>query len=215
MKRLKPMQTPTGKTILCLSLALVVCFLGAGCSTTAERARWPSEGALQLAEGGDLEAQCKVGWAYLMGKNYPEAAKWLQKAADAGNVNSTGAAGMLFIEGRGVKRDVAREIHYLRQGAESPDVGGNGECASDLAEIYASGKLVPRNDAEAYYLLGVAVANHPGEDADGMKERQKLIMQRKAVGARLTAEQRGTEDDRVRKWIAVWRATGCEWLDGL
>jgi hypothetical protein len=150
-----------------------------------------------------------------MDKNYPEAAKWLQRAADAGNLNSTGAAGMLFIEGRGVKRDVKRGIRYFRRGAESPEVGGNGECASDLAKIYAEGKLVPRNDAEAYYFIGVAIANCPREDRDKTKERQRLINQRKLVGGRLTADQRRVADDRVHAWIAYWRNTGCEWLEGL
>ena len=198
-------------TAASLVLASFACC--SGCSTNKPQVRHPSEQAVRLAESGDTEAQCKVGWSYLMDKNYAKAAKWLQRTADAGNANSTGAAGMLFIEGRGVPRDVERGIRYSRQGAESPDVGGNGECASDLAKIYAEGKLVPRDYCEAYYFFGVAIANCPREDRDKTKERQRLIKQRNLVGAKLTAYQRRVEDDRVHAWIAYWRNNGCECVE--
>jgi Sel1 repeat len=197
-----------------LLLTLAVCSFTGGCSPPKQQARHPSEQAVRLAESGETEAQCKVGWSYLMDKNYVEAAKWLQRAADAGNINSTGAAGMLFIEGRGVPRDVQRGIRYFRHGAESPDVGGNGECASDLAKMYTEGRLVPRDPCEAYYYFGVAIANCPREDSEKAKDRQRLKKQRKSAGAELTADQRQVVDDRVNTWIANWKKSGCEWLDG-
>ena len=70
----------------------------------------PSPEQLQSAESGDAEACCLLGWRYLSDRNYTEAAKWLLKS---GNINSTGAAGQLLVEGRGVAQNLPRGIKCL------------------------------------------------------------------------------------------------------
>jgi hypothetical protein len=171
----------------------------------------PSSEFLESAETGDAEAQCKLGWMYLNDRNYTEAAKWLLRS---GNINSTGAAGRLLVEGRGIPRDVPRGIQRLRVGAEFPDVGGNEECALDLALIYEKGELVTRNDGEAYYFLGICVAKC--SEVDGtLEKRSQLIVHQRTVGARLLTEERKIQDARLRKWLDDWKAGGCQSLGEL
>jgi TPR repeat protein len=125
------------KTRAVILLAAIASLSSGGCLSTAENKAEESPPlspkVIKWAENGDVEAQCKIGWWYFDHTNYTEAAKWLQRAADAGNHNSLGAAAELFIEGKGIPKDVERGIRYLRSGAEFPDVGGNEECASRLA----------------------------------------------------------------------------------
>jgi hypothetical protein len=192
-------------------MGVLACLVVGGCSTApgaADRTTLsPRPGALEQAAGGDSEAQCLVGWSYLMDHNYTEAVRWLQKAADAGNRDAMCAAGKLFIDGRGVAKDVSRGIRYLRQGAECPAVAGNVECALDLAGIYERGKLVPRDVVEAYYYLGLAIVNWD-DDVDGAKQRLKPVERKIALGARLTAKERETQDARVSKWVDDRKAEG-------
>lgn len=190
----------------------------AGCTTNLplsgleQRTRFhPSREQLQLAESGDAEACCLLGWMYLNDRNYTEAAKWLIRS---GNINSTGAAGRLLVEGRGVPRDVPRGIQRLRLGAESPDVGGNEECALDLVRVYEKGELVPRNDSEAYYFLGICVAKC--SEVDGtLEKRSQLIAHQRTVGGRLTASERKNQDTRLRKWLNDLKTGLCRSLGEL
>jgi len=198
--------------------AVLAAWTLAGCTTNRpltgleQRARFhPSSEQLQLAESGDAEAQCKLGWLYLADHDYTEAAKWLLKS---GNVNSTGAAGRLLVEGRGVPQDVPRGIQHLRLGAEFPDVGGNEECALDLALIYEKGKLVPRDVGEAYYFLAICVAKC--SEVDGtLEKRSQLIAHQRTAGARLTADERKKQDARLRKWLDDLKAGSCRSLGEL
>ena len=158
----------------------------------------PSSEFLESVETGDAEAQCKLGWLYLADHNYNEAAKWLLKS---GNINSSGAAGRLLVEGRGVPRDVPRGIQCLRRGAECPNIGGNEECALDLARIYEKGELVCRNDSEAYYFLGICVAKC-AEGDETLDKRPQLVAHQRTVGARLPAEEERTKTlDFANGWM--------------
>ena len=168
---------------------------------------WPSAEALARASEGDPEAQCKVGWIYYADGSYTEAAKWLRKAADQGNHNSMGAAGRLFVEGRGVPRDLKRGMRYLRQGAECPNIGGNESCAPDLAAIFEEGKLVPRNDEQAYYSLGLCIAKCV--DDGGLERRPEFVARQRAVGLRLEGARKRMLDQRLRRWLDPQKASGC------
>ena len=179
-----------------------VCFLSAGCAKRSpELARGPSPEALRLAESGDSEAQCMVGSWYLTDGNYPEAAKWLQKA------NAHGSLAWLFLNGKGVPRDVKRGIQHLRIAADCPAVDGNDGCAKELAEIYRKGRLVPRNYPEAYHYLGIAILNW-SELCDGEEKLSELAKRRNAVGKRLRAKNRDTQDERLRTWAGELTAVG-------
>src|SRR5439155_3441648 len=171
----------------------------------------PSSEFLGSAETGDAEAQCKLGWLYLADHNYTEAAKWLLKS---GNINSSGAAGRLLVEGRGVPRDVPRGIQCLREGAEFSNIGGNEECALDLARIYEKGELVARNDSEAYYFLGICVAKCREGD-ETFDQRPQLVAHQRTVGARLTADERKKQDACLRKWLDELKVGSCRSLGEL
>jgi len=194
---------------MCLG-CLFACTL-TGCGTAKQRPDcnngYPSPEALQLARGGDLEAQCKVGWGYHMMTNYPEAARWILKAAESGNDNATGLAGRMLIKGQGVARNAKKGIAYLHRGAECPNIGGNEACALDLVQIYEQGVLVPRSDELAYYYLGVAIAKCV--DTEDLAQRPALVSRQRVVGAHLTDKQRQTVDDRLRQWLDVVKTGPC------
>jgi hypothetical protein len=84
-----------------------------------------------------------------------------------------------------------------------------------------SGKLVPRNDAEAYYFFGLSIwkCGREAEADEGSEDRKKrsdLVDRREAVAVRLTPEQRREQDARVQKSVAHLRAEfGCEYLADL
>ena len=202
-RRLRPLAFCAPVFVLAFSLT--------GCATRATKGVFvPSERVLKWAEDGESESQCKIGWLYLGDENFAEAAKWLSRAADNGNVNSTGAAAKLFLEGLGVPKDVERGIRYLRQGAERPGGGGNENCARDLAEIYEQGMLVPRDHAEAYYFFGIALAQCGWEGE--WKERRQITRRRTALGKRLSPQVRTAQDYRLFQWVDPMKNSGCEWL---
>jgi len=195
-----------------------VAVLLAGCATSHRSnalespARFlPSSELLQSGESGDPETRCKLGWLYLAHNNYAEAAKWLLKS---GNINSTGAAGRLLIDGLSVAQDVPRGMQCLRRGAEAPNTGGNEECALDMARIYEKGELVPCNDSEAYYFLGICVAKCSGWD-EALEQRSQLIVHQRAIGARLTSDDRMKQDARLRKWLDDLKSGSCRSLGEL
>ncbi|PYJ61336.1 MAG: hypothetical protein DME24_06600 [Verrucomicrobia bacterium] len=171
----------------------------------------PSPEQLQSAESGDAEACCLLGWRYLSDRNYTEAAKWLLKS---GNINSTGAAGQLLVEGRGVAQNLPRGIKCLRRGAEFPNIGGYEECALDLARLYEKGELVPRNDSEAYYFFGICVAKCRHAERS-LETRPQLVAHQRAVGARLKADERNKQAERLRKWLDNLKAGSCRSLGEL
>ncbi len=63
-----------------------------------------------LAESGDADAQCKVGFLYLNGQgvplDYTEADKWLRQSAQQGYAEAQFHLAMNYDLGRGVPKDV-------------------------------------------------------------------------------------------------------------
>jgi TPR repeat protein len=85
----------------------------------------PAEGfalTLQAAEAGYVPAQAMVGMLYAVGngtaQNFPEAAKWWQKAAEGGHGLAATNASMIFKGGAGVKADAATVAQLTKQAAE-------------------------------------------------------------------------------------------------
>lgn len=194
------------RSSVCILMGASVCFLSVGCATRSPMTgRDPRPEALALAESGDSEAQCMVGSWYLQDGNYPEAAKWLQKA------NAHGSLAWLYLNGKGVTKDVKRGIQHLRIAADCPPADGNDGCAEDLAEIYRKGRLAPRNYSEAYHYFGVAVLGWPEESLSCHNAAQnlyRLVERRKAVGRKLTAAERSAQDERLRTWAGELTAVG-------
>jgi hypothetical protein len=101
------------------------------------------------AEGGDAEAQMKLGAAYANGQgvkaDYKTAASYYRKAADQGHAGAQIALGELYEAGQGVKRDDAEAVQWYRRAAEQGHPAGQ----YALAVMYLVGSGVAKDDAEA------------------------------------------------------------------
>lgn len=74
------------------------------------------------AEQGDSDAQFELGMGYYYGqgdvrKNYKEAAKWYLKAAKQGMPEAELEIGLMYGEGKGVRKDASRAIYWLLSAA--------------------------------------------------------------------------------------------------
>jgi TPR repeat protein len=101
------------------------------------------------AEGGEAEAQRKLGDIYAKGRSvkldYKEAAKWYRQAADQGHPAAQTALGELYEAGQGVQRDETEAAKCYRQAAEQ----GYSPAQYSLAVLYVMGKGLPQDNAEA------------------------------------------------------------------
>ena len=76
----------------------------------------------------------------------------------------------------------------------------NDHSSTYLAELFAKGERVGRNDAEAYYFYGISIILNYGDE--------ELFARRRAIGDRLSANERDKQNARLRKWISELKAQG-------
>jgi localization factor PodJL len=126
---------------------------------------------------GDPTAAFEVGVRFAEGKagpaNYDEAAKWLERAAQAGLVPAVFRLGTFYEKGLSVKRDVDIARRYYMQAAER----GNAKAMHNLAVLDADGggaganyksaaqwfrKAADRGIADSQYNLGILYARGIG-----------------------------------------------------
>jgi localization factor PodJL len=126
---------------------------------------------------GDAAAEFEVGVRYAEGKgvtvNYDEAAKWYDRAAQAGIVPAMFRLGTLHEKGLGVSKDVAAARRYYMQAAER----GNAKAMHNLAVLDADGggkgadytsaaqwfrKAAERGVADSQFNLGILCARGIG-----------------------------------------------------
>lgn len=85
----------------------------------------PVEELRPLAEAGDAEAQCELGWRLASGegveKNPEEAAALFRKAAEAGNAVARRNLGVSLLRGAGVERDAEAAVAELGRAADAGD----------------------------------------------------------------------------------------------
>lgn len=71
------------------------------------------------------EAQDNVGTFYVFGwgmpQNYPQALRWLRKAADQGNDVAQRNIAIVYLQGWGVPPDRAEAIRWFHKAAEKGD----------------------------------------------------------------------------------------------
>jgi hypothetical protein len=95
---------------------------------------------LELAKGGDREAQLLVGAAYHEGMgvatDYKEAAKWYAPAAEAGQLGALNNLGVLYVRGYGVTADVTKARALMSAAAER----GFKDASKSLDSIRASSR---------------------------------------------------------------------------
>jgi hypothetical protein len=103
------------------------------------------------AEGGDAEAQYKLGMVYHNGggkehpRDYEAAMKWLRLAADQGNVQAEDWVGAMYYRGEGVAQDYGEAVRWYRVAAEK----GNAHAQWQLVDMYQRGIGVPRDLEES------------------------------------------------------------------
>jgi localization factor PodJL len=128
---------------------------------------------------GDPAAAYEVGVRFAEGKgvatNYDEAAKWLDRAAQAGVIPAIFRLGTFYEKGLSVKKDIDIARRYYMQAAER----GNAKAMHNLAVLDADGggkganyksaaqwfrKAADRGIADSQYNLGILYARGIGVD---------------------------------------------------
>jgi len=127
---------------------------------------------------GDPTAAYEVAVRFAEGKgvatNYEEAAKWYDRAAQAGLIAATFRLGTLYEKGMGVKKDADIARRYYMQAAER----GNAKAMHNLAVLDADGggspdyksaaqwfrKAADRGVADSQFNLGILYARGIGVD---------------------------------------------------
>lgn len=121
---------------------------------------------LRRSEAGERDAaflRAKLfDRAYMPGplpKDMAEAARWYQRAAEAGEAEAALALARILRDGDGVEPDPAGAVRWMALAAES----GSPEAQYELAQLYADGNGVPADQAEAIRLYRLAAASQSGE----------------------------------------------------
>lgn len=114
------------------------------------------------AEGGDVDAMCSLGSAYLFGTDLdrdPEkAAYWFAKAADEGESVAMFNLGLMYAKGFGVERSFEKAAEWMGKAQEAGD-----EDAESLAEQFGANAETMRKaevgDTREQAMLGVLFQN--------------------------------------------------------
>jgi TPR repeat protein len=104
----------------------------------------------QEALKGNARSQYGLGRIYYKGqgvvKDYAEAVKWYELAAQQGYAPAQSNLGALYANGQGVEQDYAEAVKWYRLAAQQGDVSGQ----SNLGAMYAEGKGVAQDYVKAY-----------------------------------------------------------------
>lgn len=115
-------------------------------------------GITRLAEGGDAEAQMKLGVLYASGigirMDQKEAFKWYQKSSDQGNALGQWNLAFMYVRGEAVAEDYAKARELFRKAADQ----GLPQAQYDLGMVHLQGVGVPPDRVEAEKWLQRAAA---------------------------------------------------------
>ena len=98
----------------------------------------------QQAERGDVEMMTCLGLEYSDRKDFQEAMRWWQKAADLGSPSAQLMLGAAFDYGNGVQQNKAEAVRWYRMAAEQ----GNTAAQGALAASYFLGEGVAKDTLE-------------------------------------------------------------------
>ena len=159
---------------------------------------------------GDATAAYEIGVRYAEGKGIPpnldEAAKWFDRAAQAGIVPATFRLGTFYEKGLGVKKDTDLARRYYTQAAER----GNAKAMHNLAVLDADGggkganyksasqwfrKAADRGVADSQFNLGILYARGIGVEQN-LAESFKWFSLAAAQG---DADAAGKRDDIAKR----------------
>ncbi len=124
------------------------------------------------ATQGDAEAQSLLGELYYFGlghyvpQNYAQARRWLEKAADLGDVAGQFWLGRLYDLGRGVAQDYAQSAKWYEKAAAQ----GHASAQNWLGRQYLQGQGVPQDAAQAvmWFQKAAAQGYAPAQDDLGI-----------------------------------------------
>ena len=159
---------------------------------------------------GDATAAYEIGVRYAEGKGVPqnldEAAKWFDRAAQAGIIPATFRLGTFYEKGLGVKKDTDLARRYYTQAAER----GNAKAMHNLAVLDADGggkganyksasqwfrKAADRGVADSQFNLGILYARGIGVEQN-LAESFKWFSLAAAQG---DADAAGKRDDIAKR----------------
>jgi localization factor PodJL len=159
---------------------------------------------------GDATAAYEIGVRYAEGKGVPqnldEAAKWMDRAAQAGIIPATFRLGTFYEKGLGVKKDTDQARRYYTQAAER----GNAKAMHNLAVLDADGggkganyksasqwfrKAADRGVADSQFNLGILYARGIGVEQN-LAESFKWFSLAAAQG---DADAAGKRDDIAKR----------------
>lgn len=127
------------------------------------------------AEGGEAEAQFKLGVMYAYGrgtaKSEAEAADWLRKAAQQNHLVAQTRLGLMLARGAGVAKNEAEAADWLRVAADHNDAVAQFNLG--LMHAHGLGVVKDRNEAVKWYRKAAA-QGHPGARVNlGVLERNR------------------------------------------
>ena len=103
-----------------------------------------------LAHDGDADSQSDLAHEYYKQGDYAEAFEWATKAANQGHADAQGILGLMYDEGKGVRKDRHKAFEWTTKAANQ----GNAGAQFYLGMMYESGYGVVRQDkstAKRYY----------------------------------------------------------------
>ncbi len=136
------------------------------------------EKLLQAAQGGDADAQVKVGLCYGKGigvtQDYEKAFTWVMKSAEQGNALGAYLVADCYMQGKGVEQNIPQAMEWFTKAANQ----GIAIAQYNLGAIYLKGlfdipkdekkaffwteKAANQGDKEAQYNLGISYCNGLG-----------------------------------------------------
>jgi len=145
-----------------MEMRIVLAFLGllsiAGCAGSYHAKEYfdqgdygkASDGIVRLANQGDAEAEMDLGYLFEHGlggmvKDLGKAQAYYQEAGAQGLARADACLALLLIWSKEVPHDIPKGIELLKRA----DAAGDKFAAYDLYRLYAEGKEVPKDQAEA------------------------------------------------------------------
>lgn len=189
---------------LCSILALLTCASSASAQSANSqpvKTRGIDPALLTRAKAGDAEAELSLALSYCHLGDRKESCRWLRAAAENGDAMAQVAIAGSYESGPSVSdvphtcacavaRDYAQAAIWYRKAAER----GNALAQNGLGRLYADGKGVPQDYAEAFFWLSLASANGIHSSTDDVNDRD-------LASSHLTKTVLLQTQERARKWF--------------
>lgn len=127
----------------------------------------------KAAEQGYVDAQVRLVFNYYFGafgkkspSDYAKAFEWAQKAAEKGNPPSQFFLGLMYLDGKGVRKDAAKAFEWFHKAAEH----GHESAQAQVGDMYANGEGIPKNAEKAFewYLKAASNGHANSENSLGV-----------------------------------------------